>query len=356
MSTIAEQSHSREFDSRELSLEYKYRIPDPIYRPDSEDWPRSPILCEEEVRRIVSSEGTRLGDSSVPGTGQFFRLLSGQRLCVLGYTAVTHGKCYVVGLRVVCEVEDERECWPTFSRDAIFGLEEADSFKLSHAAELQVENTLLKDQLYSERRARTKEDLSAVHSVLRDELSQEYHYLKRDDSVTLGETLIDYMKKEETLMEWAREVGFESYSLERQKVVHFLAQLRHLENRIEESEANLSFAKSFACSMYGMKEPPKVFVEPEDYPDGPAVYFLWDQRRDECVYVGKAVNVRNRLRSHEKLRDWMKVSFIEMPEEDIHTNELFYIWLLKPPLNSESKFFYPEERILELTAKHESVS
>jgi len=67
----------------------------------------------------------------------------------------------------------------------------------------------------------------------------------------------------------------------------------------------------------------------------PGVYFCWNQ--GVCVYVGKSVNVPNRIRSHDVIQPHEEVSWLEMTESDIHHAESFYIWLLRPCRNNESK-------------------
>jgi len=56
---------------------------------------------------------------------------------------------------------------------------------------------------------------------------------------------------------------------------------------------------------------------------------------ESCEYVGKSVNIPSRLKAHNKVHDDHGVCFIEMPEQDIHFAELYYIWLLRPKLNHE---------------------
>lgn len=63
------------------------------------------------------------------------------------------------------------------------------------------------------------------------------------------------------------------------------------------------------------------------------VYFLWDGT--SCVYVGKSKNIGQRLSSHTKLQLRHDVSWLRCSEKQMHTWELFYIWLLQPELNGE---------------------
>ncbi len=71
----------------------------------------------------------------------------------------------------------------------------------------------------------------------------------------------------------------------------------------------------------------------KDIGDVSGVYFLWDGA--SCVYVGKSKNIGQRLSSHSKLQARHDVSWLCCSEEQMHTWELFYIWLLQPELNGE---------------------
>lgn len=65
------------------------------------------------------------------------------------------------------------------------------------------------------------------------------------------------------------------------------------------------------------------------------IYFGWRITDGKCVYVGKSKNLGSRLHGgRTELLD-CKVSYIEMPEDQIHTWELFYIWLHHPERNNE---------------------
>jgi hypothetical protein len=65
------------------------------------------------------------------------------------------------------------------------------------------------------------------------------------------------------------------------------------------------------------------------------VYFGWRISDGRCVYVGKSINLGTRINpSRAELVD-CKITVIEMPESEIHTWELFYIWLHRPERNIE---------------------
>jgi hypothetical protein len=65
------------------------------------------------------------------------------------------------------------------------------------------------------------------------------------------------------------------------------------------------------------------------------VYFGWRIPDGKCVYVGKSSDLGSRLHSRRTELLDCKISYIEMPEEQIHTWELFYIWLHHPERNIE---------------------
>ena len=65
------------------------------------------------------------------------------------------------------------------------------------------------------------------------------------------------------------------------------------------------------------------------------IYFAWCVATGKCVYVGKSQNLGSRLSpSRHELRG-CRVTVLEMPKDDIHLWELFYIWLLKPERNGQ---------------------
>jgi hypothetical protein len=65
------------------------------------------------------------------------------------------------------------------------------------------------------------------------------------------------------------------------------------------------------------------------------IYFGWRVTDGKCVYVGKSVNLGSRVHpKREELLD-CKITFIEMPPDQIHTWELFYIWLHQPERNGQ---------------------
>lgn len=65
------------------------------------------------------------------------------------------------------------------------------------------------------------------------------------------------------------------------------------------------------------------------------VYFGWRIPDGKCVYVGKSSDLGCRLHGRRTELLDCKISYIEMPEEQIHTWELFYIWLHHPERNIE---------------------
>lgn len=92
------------------------------------------------------------------------------------------------------------------------------------------------------------------------------------------------------------------------------------------------------CKFYEMSSPPGPYCKAKETFDaniGSGIYFLWNL--GEVVYVGKSVNISNRLKSHHVVNAEDDVSWLKMSKNDIHLAELFYIWLLAPELNSETK-------------------
>lgn len=87
------------------------------------------------------------------------------------------------------------------------------------------------------------------------------------------------------------------------------------------------------------------------------VYFGWRVSDGKCVYVGKSENLGSRINpSRDKLAD-CKITVLEMPAEQIHLWELFFIWLHKPERNKEmieaaasAAKSQPDSALLELEA------
>jgi hypothetical protein len=81
--------------------------------------------------------------------------------------------------------------------------------------------------------------------------------------------------------------------------------------------------------------PPPAFGARRDLciPESPGVYFLWDHSL--CVYVGKSTCLQRRLSRNMHATDETLISYIELPLHEIHLQELYYIWLLRPRLNSQ---------------------
>lgn len=69
-------------------------------------------------------------------------------------------------------------------------------------------------------------------------------------------------------------------------------------------------------------------------PEAPGVYFVWSS--GACVYVGESINLRNRLKGHEKLADADGLSYVHIQDaskRELLLTEAFYIWLYRPVLN-----------------------
>ena len=92
------------------------------------------------------------------------------------------------------------------------------------------------------------------------------------------------------------------------------------------------------CARWKMPEVPTHRIPASEIikmQDFSGIYFAWDGLF--VSYVGKSRNIPHRVRSHEKFcRYNTMLSFLEIPESEIGLSEIFYIWLLRPELNSET--------------------
>ena len=78
------------------------------------------------------------------------------------------------------------------------------------------------------------------------------------------------------------------------------------------------------------------------------IYFAWSKSDNVLQYVGKSKNLGMRVYGTDKhpYGDKRKelnnclVNVVLFPENEIHLAELFYIWKLRPRMNSETKKFY----------------
>lgn len=66
------------------------------------------------------------------------------------------------------------------------------------------------------------------------------------------------------------------------------------------------------------------------------IYFAWCLLTGKCVYVGKSKNMGSRLSCGRAELDSCRITWIEMPDDEIHFAELYYIWLLKPCRNGQA--------------------
>lgn len=120
------------------------------------------------------------------------------------------------------------------------------------------------------------------------------------------------------------------------------AELRHMEMtlrvtrcQLREAEARLSLLKQYA-------PPPPPTVDATKTGAGlpalPGVYFVWCG--EEVVYVGQSrdINSRCSLGKHDHLCEGDRVSWLLFPIEQLRLAEAFYIGLLHPSRNSESRF------------------
>lgn len=117
------------------------------------------------------------------------------------------------------------------------------------------------------------------------------------------------------------------------------------EDRIAARETMLGFntaiqTKSLA-DKHNMPDPPSPICKFDEIKDQglkgvSGVYFAWNNF-GSVVYVGRSSDLHKRLISHSTVTDNHLISWLEFPESKIYTYELFYIWLLEPSLNNETK-------------------
>lgn len=67
-----------------------------------------------------------------------------------------------------------------------------------------------------------------------------------------------------------------------------------------------------------------------EIPGGPHIYFAWES---EIVYVGLTENLRNRISSHDRIKNGFGLSWIPCPLEDLYYMESHYIWRCRPKMN-----------------------
>jgi len=81
-------------------------------------------------------------------------------------------------------------------------------------------------------------------------------------------------------------------------------------------------------------------------PNKPGIYFLYSDLL-ECVYVGKSVNLCNRLRlgNHQILKENHLISFVEIPICNLDYAEIFYMTCLRPSLNFNGKLIKTKENL-----------
>jgi ribosomal protein L24E len=70
-----------------------------------------------------------------------------------------------------------------------------------------------------------------------------------------------------------------------------------------------------------------------DLPDGPGIYFVWENGR--IVYVGKTVRLCQRccFQSHDSIRRTDHLSWLEYPKSELFFAECYYIGALRPERN-----------------------
>jgi len=113
--------------------------------------------------------------------------------------------------------------------------------------------------------------------------------------------------------------------------------------------------------------PPGLSVEAamETMPNQAGVYFLYQD--SHCVYVGEAISLRNRLKTHEHMCLCNKVGFMLCDPYQRKRIETYYIGLIDPPLNKTQRVFERREarsadgvskvrRVFDAIKKHGQIS
>lgn len=109
------------------------------------------------------------------------------------------------------------------------------------------------------------------------------------------------------------------------------------ETELRRARVSISNASRRLSAKHDMPQPPPARAALKDLspPESSGIYFCW--RDGICVYVGKSINLAGRLRSHGVVKREDDVSWLLFPVDEIHHAELFYIWLLSPCENGETK-------------------
>ena len=81
------------------------------------------------------------------------------------------------------------------------------------------------------------------------------------------------------------------------------------------------------------------------------VYFLLDNI--EIVYIGQSINLANRISQHMLVKDFNKVLYLPVPQENLLSVERFFIEHLTPKYNNEAflkhrKFMYKDRKLDEV--------
>ena len=81
------------------------------------------------------------------------------------------------------------------------------------------------------------------------------------------------------------------------------------------------------------------------------IYFLLDNI--EIVYIGQSINLASRISQHMLVKDFNKVLYLPVPQENLLSVERFFIEHLTPKYNNETflkhkKFIYKDRKIDEV--------
>jgi hypothetical protein len=170
----------------------------------------------------------------------------------------------------------------------------------------------------------------------KDKIEQAYHELWRSKAAINAACY--HGKKLTAVLDFLRNgIKLDEYAAES---VHEAAKHHELINYKQAIKDKVHFSRIVreSCSAAKMPEPPPAMCRSSAVHEQKrfsGIYFGW--RNGICFYVGKSVNIPSRLKSHDKIQHDDDVSYLRFDEKDIHHHELFYIWLMKPIENNETK-------------------
>lgn len=135
-----------------------------------------------------------------------------------------------------------------------------------------------------------------------------------------------------------------AYELKKSKL-----KLNQLKKEIKGNYRNLTTLLTSSRFAYSIKEypqvpPPRYNPHPDglNLPETSGIYFLWEG--DIVAYVGKSTNIKKRLQlkgNHHVLKETHMISFLKFEKEILHWCESYYIGILWPHKNFNTKALLP---------------